>query len=64
MSSQAKDLIDKMLTYDPQARISAAEAYKHPWLMGQDFNNINPDAINEVVHNMGKFCVIHIETQI
>nr|GME13379.1 calcium-dependent protein kinase 29 [Ipomoea batatas] len=32
ISSSAKDLIRKMLTVDPQKRITAAEALEHPWL--------------------------------
>lgn len=32
MSSASKDLIRKMLTVDPNNRISAAEALEHPWL--------------------------------
>ena len=31
VSSEAKDLIQKMLTYDPEKRISAIEALRHPW---------------------------------
>lgn len=31
VSDEAKDLIQKMLTYDPEKRISALEALKHPW---------------------------------
>lgn len=32
ISPQAKDLISRMLTVDPEARITAAEALKHPWI--------------------------------
>ncbi|KAK1388585.1 Calcium-dependent protein kinase 29 [Heracleum sosnowskyi] len=32
ISSEAKDLIKKMLTMDPKMRISAAQALEHPWL--------------------------------
>ncbi|KAL4446120.1 hypothetical protein ABPG74_021659 [Tetrahymena malaccensis] len=32
-SSDAKDLISKMLQYDPKDRISATEAYAHPWIL-------------------------------
>jgi len=58
VSEQAKDLISKMLEYNPQKRISAADAYMHPWLQKKEFNTYNPDVANEVVVNMGKFCVI------
>mmetsp|Transcript_35961 Transcript_35961/g.60582 ORF Transcript_35961/g.60582 Transcript_35961/m.60582 type:complete len:527 (+) Transcript_35961:150-1730(+) len=32
ISTQAKDLIKRLLTKDPEKRISAAQALKHPWL--------------------------------
>ena len=31
-SSDAKDLIKKMLTMNPSKRITALEALKHPWM--------------------------------
>ena len=31
VSNEAKDLIKKLLAYDPKERISAAEALQHPW---------------------------------
>lgn len=34
ISADAKDLLSKMLTYDPEERISAAEALQHPWISG------------------------------
>lgn len=33
ISDNAKDLIKKLLTYDPDQRISAEEALKHPWIV-------------------------------
>lgn len=35
LSTSAKDLIYKLLTVTPQARITAAEALQHPWVNGQ-----------------------------
>lgn len=32
VSKEAKDLIKKLLTYDPAERISAEQALKHPWI--------------------------------
>ncbi|XP_027333016.1 calcium-dependent protein kinase 29-like isoform X2 [Abrus precatorius] len=32
ISATAKDLIRKMLNYDPEKRITAAEALEHPWM--------------------------------
>jgi serine/threonine protein kinase len=36
MSDKAKDLITKLLIYDPDQRPSAEEALKHPWI--QEFS--------------------------
>lgn len=32
MSEEAKDLVKKLLTYDPNKRPSALEAYNHPFI--------------------------------
>jgi calcium-dependent protein kinase len=32
VSPEAKDLITKMLTYDPESRLSARQALDHPWI--------------------------------
>lgn len=32
VSSEAMDLIKRMLTYDPKKRISAQEVMSHPWV--------------------------------
>lgn len=39
ISKDAKLLINKMLTYDPKKRISAAEALKDPWIVSNSHNN-------------------------
>lgn len=33
VSNEAKDLIKQMLTYNPNNRISAAKALRHPWIL-------------------------------
>lgn len=33
ISDEAKDLISKMLKYEAKDRISATEAYAHPWIL-------------------------------
>lgn len=33
VSSEAKDFVQKLLTLDPEKRLSATEALKHPWIM-------------------------------
>ena len=32
MSPEAKDLVKRLLTYDPDKRISALDALNHPWV--------------------------------
>jgi calcium-dependent protein kinase len=32
VSSEAKDLVSKLLLYNPDDRISAVDALNHPWL--------------------------------
>jgi len=32
VSSEAKDLVAKLLTFNPEERISAFDALKHPWI--------------------------------
>lgn len=32
VSDEAKDLVKRLLTYDPSKRISASDAIQHPWI--------------------------------
>lgn len=32
MSAEAKDLVQKLLTYNPEKRINALNAVNHPWI--------------------------------
>lgn len=43
ISDGAKDLIRKMLTYEPSQRISATEAYAHPWIL----SNVNVEPLDD-----------------
>eukprot|EP00826_Nyctotherus_ovalis_P058484 TRINITY_DN803_c0_g1_i7.p1 TRINITY_DN803_c0_g1~~TRINITY_DN803_c0_g1_i7.p1 ORF type:complete len:283 (+),score=78.03 TRINITY_DN803_c0_g1_i7:658-1506(+) len=52
VSAEAKDLIKQMLIYDPQRRISAAEAYKHRWFEEGKFNVIVPENARELAKNI------------
>ncbi|EKX53911.1 hypothetical protein GUITHDRAFT_63893 [Guillardia theta CCMP2712] len=40
LSEPAKDLVTKMLTYNPAKRLTADEAFKHPWLRGSATDNL------------------------
>ena len=55
ISSDAKDLIMKMLTYDPDKRITAAEAYNHPWLETCARVEIDRNQALEVLENIKGF---------
>lgn len=37
ISKQAKDLIKKMLIKDPEFRISATDAFMHPWIQSNTY---------------------------
>jgi serine/threonine protein kinase len=42
---QALDLLDKMLTYDPKRRITAAQALRHPYLK-EAFRSVVPEGVD------------------
>ena len=58
LSSEAKDLINKLLQYDPKQRISAEEALEHPWFKKAEFkkkdkvNSICPKLAKELINNL------------
>ena len=61
LSSHAKDLIFKLLQYDPKKRLSAEEAIEHRWFKTAEFkkkdkvNTIPPELAKELIHNMTKY---------
>ena len=61
LSSNSKDLIDKLLRYDPKKRITADEALEHPWFKSAEFkkkdkvNTIPVELAKELIHNMTKY---------
>lgn len=56
VTDDAKDLISKMLEYDPTKRITAAEALEHVWIKNQAPNSkLNKAATNRVLQNLRTF---------
>lgn len=55
ISQEAKDLVKKMLTYEPSARITAIEAYNHPWLKICKPSNFDPLLTKEALINFRSF---------
>ena len=49
-----------MMTYNPEKRISAAEAYKHKWLEGKDFSVLTVEKTQELIANISKFYVAYL----
>lgn len=57
VSNDAKNLIKKLLTYNPENRISAEEALKDPWLMKHNQLSSEP-LMNKALNNMKTFRVL------
>jgi len=55
ISADAKGLIRKMLTYNPEERITASEAYNHPWVQNYAPIEIEPSQALETLHNLKGF---------
>lgn len=52
VSREAIDLLKKMLTYDPERRIAAEEAIKHPWITKKAHEEYDKDAVMEALKNL------------
>lgn len=57
MSREAIDLLKKMLTYDPDRRISAEESLKHAWITKKAFEEVDNEAILNALTNLKNFNV-------
>ena len=48
LSESLKDLIEKMLEFDPKARIGLKEVLHHPWMQRQSSTGLTDSAFDEV----------------
>ena len=55
-SNEVKDLINKLLVYEPEQRLSAFEALKHPWFKVTNsnmlYNNISKEEVLKCIQNL------------
>ncbi|CEP16344.1 hypothetical protein [Parasitella parasitica] len=70
ISASAKNLIDKLLTFDPNERITAEEALLHPWITGTGSKEAGPrtstnlaPAIRRGYSNRGSFTAVAFMNQ-
>eukprot|EP00826_Nyctotherus_ovalis_P034848 TRINITY_DN2938_c0_g7_i3.p1 TRINITY_DN2938_c0_g7~~TRINITY_DN2938_c0_g7_i3.p1 ORF type:complete len:229 (-),score=75.19 TRINITY_DN2938_c0_g7_i3:371-1057(-) len=57
ISPSAKDLINKMIKFPPEQRISAQEAYGHDWIKNKKFNVLRPEISQSILYNLKNFHV-------
>lgn len=55
ISDDAKDLISKMMTYDPDSRITARQALQHPWLTSAPNTPIDEETARKILRNLQTF---------
>ena len=59
ISSEAKDLISRLLDKNVSTRLSAEEALVHPWFklqrIKETFNKIEPDKVKDMLTNLKKY---------
>ena len=55
ISSEAKDLIANLLTYDYKRRPHAKNALEHPWFKNATKKPIDPEILKKALGNMQSF---------
>ena len=60
VSADAKDLIKKMLKYDPKDRLSAEKALQHAWIKKRGREDVDEDATVSALNNLRSFNVLLI----
>lgn len=59
ISPAAKDLVHKLLAYDPKERISAAEAIQHPWIKELSKGDLDEKMTRKTLINIRNFSSSH-----
>jgi calcium-dependent protein kinase len=55
VSRDAIDLLKRMLTYDPDRRISAEDAIKHQWITKKAYEEIDNEVTLNALKNLKNF---------
>ena len=55
VSPKAKDLISKLMVVDPEKRISAREALKHPWIKEMKKSKVDYESTKTIINNLRQF---------
>ena len=55
ISDKAKDLINQLLTYDPEKRPSAEMALKHPWINEMSGSTVDANVAMGALSNLKTF---------
>eukprot|EP00826_Nyctotherus_ovalis_P024653 TRINITY_DN1902_c0_g2_i2.p1 TRINITY_DN1902_c0_g2~~TRINITY_DN1902_c0_g2_i2.p1 ORF type:complete len:313 (+),score=72.26 TRINITY_DN1902_c0_g2_i2:773-1711(+) len=55
ISTEAKELVTKMLAFPPSRRITAHKAYTHRWITKRKFNKLNPETATTLLNNLKTF---------
>lgn len=55
VSREALDILKKLMTYDPDRRISAEEALRHPWITKKAYEEIDSDITFNALKNLRTF---------
>ena len=48
-------MLKKLMTYDPDRRISAEEALKHPWITKKAYEEIDAEVTHNALANLKNF---------
>ena len=55
VSRDAIDLLKKLMTYDPERRISAEDALRHPWITKKAYEEVDNEVTLNALKNLKNF---------